>query len=575
MDTESNSEFHRKAIALVICFIIAFFYVETTLKPWLRKDEIRKEQIATQSGTEESPQVAGSEAAGEGSPSAVATGVGAGSPSGIVVPDETVLDEVGSVQISNGKIQAEISLLGGRVRHLKLLEYPTTKSDNSEPLELIDHLDDQVYPLGVRVGKQRDIGVRYTLQNFPESSSFENIQEETQLSFSGVLPGGEKIEKLLRFYPDSYVIDVEVRTSAEKQPIRVEWTRYVEDGESSMLDPGNTQDFTWFSEGSGAERLSVGDLEVASKPVGAVRWLSLANKYFMAALISPLGSTQASIKKDGKTYIASVTQPEAGALKLFVGPKKHDVLEAQGLELERNINFGMFGFISVPLLRMLQLLYGIMGNYGLAVVTLTILVRLALYPLNATSFKTMKKMQALKPDLDRIKQNEDKQAAQMQMMALYKKEGVNPLGGCLPMLMQFPIFLGLYYALMLAVELRHAEFTMWINDLSSPEWLMLGSIGIPVLVLLWLLSMVAQQLTMPSQMDPAQKKMMMVMPVVLSFMFVTMPSGLVLYWLTSNLITIGQQKGLHLAHDDGKSALKITLTVSLIVFVTALVLSFF
>ena len=221
--------------------------------------------------------------------------------------------------------------------------------------------------------------------------------------------------------------------------------------------------------------------------------------------------------------------------------------------------------------------YGIFGNYGLAIVTLTILVRLALYPLNSASFKQMKAMQDLKPEMDRIREEfKDKQEQQMQLMALYKKHGVNPLGGCAPVLLQMPIFLGLYSALMLAVELRHAPFAGWIVDLSAPEKLMVLGVGVPVMVILFVVSMMVQQWTTPSQMDPTQKKVMMAMPLALGFMFAKFPSGLTLYWLTSNLISIGQQKGLYLSHDSGKaSALKITLSVSVVVFVLAYVVTLF
>jgi YidC/Oxa1 family membrane protein insertase len=162
------------------------------------------------------------------------------------------------------------------------------------------------------------------------------------------------------------------------------------------------------------------------------------------------------------------------------------------------------------------------------------------------------------------------------MMELYKKKGVNPLGGCLPVLLQMPIFIGLYAALSLAVELRHAHFAGWIDDLSAPEKLMLSStFGIPVMVILFVISMMVQQWTTPTTMDPAQKKVMMVMPVVMGFMFASFPAGLTLYWLTSNLISIGQQNAMHSSDKHGKSPLAITLSVSAAVFALAFVASLF
>ena len=155
-------------------------------------------------------------------------------------------------------------------------------------------------------------------------------------------------------------------------------------------------------------------------------------------------------------------------------------------------------------------------------------------------------------------------------MSLYKKRGVNPLGGCLPILLQMPIFIGLYSALMLAVELRHAPFALWVHDLSAPEKLMLGGFGIPVMVLLFITSMLIQQWITPSNIDPTQKKMMMVMPLIFGFMFAKMPAGLTLYYLTNNLISIGQQRAIQ--GKGGKSAVLVTASVSLAVFLFAFAL---
>jgi len=255
---------------------------------------------------------------------------------------------------------------------------------------------------------------------------------------------------------------------------------------------------------------------------------------------------------------------------IFSGPKSYTLLNDLGFELRRLLDLGKTGIISGPLLSFLNIFYKLVGNYGLAIVLLTIVVKLVLYKLNTSQFKQMKAMQALKPELDKIKENvKDKQQQQVALMDLYKKKGVNPLGGCLPVLVQMPVFIGLYSALSLAVELRHAHFGGWVHDLSSPDALMIGGIAVPMLVVLFTLSMLVQQWVTPSTMDPQQKKIMMIMPVFMFFMFKNFPAGLAVYWLTNNLISIGQQQGMHYNDRSGKSGFKITGIVALAVFILA------
>jgi YidC/Oxa1 family membrane protein insertase len=172
-----------------------------------------------------------------------------------------------------------------------------------------------------------------------------------------------------------------------------------------------------------------------------------------------------------------------------------------------------------------------------------VLIKLAFIPLTQKSLTSMKEMQKLQPQMAKIREKfkDDREKLNKEMMELYKRHRVNPLGGCLPMLLQFPVFIGLYQALLNAVELRHARFALWINDLSAPDRLMISGVGIPVLTILMGASMLLQQWMTPSAGDPTQKTMMLILPVVFTFMFINFPSGLVLYWLVNNLLSVGQQ----------------------------------
>jgi YidC/Oxa1 family membrane protein insertase len=236
-------------------------------------------------------------------------------------------------------------------------------------------------------------------------------------------------------------------------------------------------------------------------------------------------------------------------LRGYMGPKEMERLELLGGETVRAIDLG-WSWVQ-PLTRFfalfLAMLYSIVPNYGLAIIILTIAVRVVTAPLTIKQMRSMERMRALSPKLKEIqaKHADDRQKQSEQTMALYKSEGVNPLGGCMPMLLQFPVFIGLFYALRSTIQLRQSPFFGWIDDLSAPETLFeIPGLGIPIRVLPLIMgaSMVLQQKITPTQMDPAQAKMMMtVMPVMMTVLFYRFPSGLVLYWMVSNIIAISHQ----------------------------------
>jgi YidC/Oxa1 family membrane protein insertase len=214
-----------------------------------------------------------------------------------------------------------------------------------------------------------------------------------------------------------------------------------------------------------------------------------------------------------------------------------------GFELTKAIDLGIFSALAHPLLDLLRFFHRVFGNWGLSIILLTLLIKAAFLPLAKKSFKSMAAMQVVQPKIKalREKYQSDPNKLNAELIALYKREGINPMGGCLPMLIQLPVFLGLYNALLNSIELRHAPFALWITDLSAPERLELWGMAIPVMVIIMGISMFVQQWTMPSAMDPMQKKIMMFMPVMFTFFFINFPAGLVLYWLVNNIISIVQQ----------------------------------
>ncbi len=494
-------------------------------------------------------------------------------------PTDSQIASAGLVSIETGKLTLKLSLLGGRLTEALLRDFASTIEKGSPRLNLIEHVEGNELPLGVYNGALSDEMVQYRVASDQgsdaNSSSFVvDSNKPLTLTLKGSLPDGRGIEKALTFHHDGYLMDVAISVDAPDSRgsrLELEWTRLIPADSASLLDPYHVSGYVWF-DGQKAQREAFSELKGDSVNFGNIGWLSMSDKYFMVGLISPSAPTPGNAIKTGELFRARLAGTDrAGEYKIFLGPKSYRLLNDAGFELHRNINFGKTGFISAPLLSLLHFFYGLLGNYGLAIVCLTILVKAALFPLNSTSFKQMKAMQEIQPEVKRIRETiTDKQQQQLEMMSLYKKRGVNPLGGCLPILLQMPIFIGLYSALMLAVELRHAPFALWVHDLSAPEKLMLGGFGIPVMVLLFITSMLIQQWITPSNIDPTQKKMMMVMPLIFGFMFAKMPAGLTLYYLTNNLISIGQQRAIQ--GKGGKSAVLVTASVSLAVFLFAFAL---
>ena len=233
---------------------------------------------------------------------------------------------------------------------------------------------------------------------------------------------------------------------------------------------------------------------------------------------------------------------------LFYGPKKLTLLKEIGSNLEKIINFGWFDVIAKPTLYLLNWLYSIFGNYGIAIILVTVILKALFWPITQKGLKSMKNMQKLQPKMVKIKEKYKDDAARMnqEVMNLYKTYKVNPLGGCLPMVLQIPVFFALYKVLLQSIELRHAPFMLWITDLSAPDRLYLGFDvpylgGLPVLTLLMGASMFLQQKMTPTTADPTQAKIMMFLPIIFTFMFLNFASGLVLYWFVNNLLSIFQQ----------------------------------
>jgi len=295
---------------------------------------------------------------------------------------------------------------------------------------------------------------------------------------------------------------------------------------------------------------------------GKIDWAAYEDNYFICAILpdpegtrslqmSEIDETVRSVITEGEMTLAPGTGKEF-SYELYFGPKKLSILNQIDRNLSKAINFGWFDALAKPMLWLLNFFYEYIRNYGVAIILLTVLIKGALgafWPISQKGMKSMKNMQKLQPKVAKLKEKlkDDPQKMNQEMMALYKTYKVNPLGGCLPMFLQIPFFFALYKVLLMSIELRHAPFMLWINDLAAPDRLWVGFDipylhGIPVLTLLMGASMYLQQKMTPTTADPSQARIMRYLPIVFTFMFLNFASGLVLYWFVNNLLSILQQQ---------------------------------
>ncbi|MBL7050014.1 MAG: membrane protein insertase YidC [Nitrospira sp.] len=378
-------------------------------------------------------------------------------------------------------------------------------------------------------------------KNLPQKLVFEVNTEKLTLSSSGRKTGelvfsynnqGVKLIKKFLFYNDDYKIDIVVDAANIPNFSIPLGTDFGISNKSSSQHVGplylTDTDREEFDE----------DLTESETFTGNIKWIAQEDAYFAAALI-PLTSFPEGVKvwKDEKSAeIAIKLTPAKHEFTLYAGPKEYDRLEAMGHGLEYLVNFGFFTVVALPLFLLLKFFYSYLGNYGWAIIVLTIVVRIPFIPILHKSQKSMKKMTKIQPLMAelKVKYKDDAAKLQKEMMGIYKKHKVNPIGGCLPMFLQVPVFIALFAMLQTAIELRGAPFMFWITDLASAD-------PIYVLPITMGLTMLIQQKMTPTTMDPKQAKMMLMMPIVFTFMFLSFSSGLVLYWLVNNILGIIQQ----------------------------------
>jgi YidC/Oxa1 family membrane protein insertase len=461
------------------------------------------------------------------------------------------------IKVRTGVIEVEIDLHGGDLSSVKLPTYPVHKDKPNVPLQLLNSQPDSFFALqsGLRAADQQP-EANHLAAYTADGSEFVLAEGEDEL----IVPlkwrspsTGLSVEKTFRFYRDSFKVDLEYTVHNEgADPYRaanyVQIQRHYAPPKRSMFD---VDSYSFFGpvvyNGSKYEKLKVDDLAEEPFTQSVEKgWLAAIQHHFLAAAVPPaaeMWSYQARFVED--RFLVSAIGPlqtiapgdsASFSTQLFVGPKMQEQLAAIAPGLDLTVDYGAFALLAQPLFWIIQKIHNVVGNWGLAIIICTLLIKLVFYKLSETSGRSMARMRQMQPRMKALQERykEDKQALSSAMMELYKKEKINPAAGCLPMIVQIPFFMAFYWVLLESVEMRQAPFMLWITDLSSRDPYF-------VLPLLMGAAMWFQQKLNPPPPDPMQAKMMQAMPIIMTGMFAFFPAGLVVYWLTNSVLSIAQQ----------------------------------
>lgn len=442
--------------------------------------------------------------------------------------------------------RATFTTRGAALTSWELKRYRSS-SDGKSLVQLVRQRGKFAEPLTVTVddtshSKELSEGIYRVEKDF---TTLDQGHPTGHITFSYSNPAtGVRLEKQLTFHTESYVVDIALKSSGLAEAVKlglgtnfgvVDWGEgFIGSvGAASLIDDKIEHDMP----------------EAETEHKGPVKWVALQDKYFISALI-PKTSASAWPKKQGDKLVSTAVRlpvDSSGApleLQLFAGPKEFDTLQSLQIRLEDTIDFGWFLFgswdtvraVAKPIFSVLRYINDYTHNYGLTIILLTIIIKVLFVPLQYKSYTSMKKMQGIQPKVAAVQEKfkDDRERLNKELIKLYRDHKVNPVGGCLPMVLQMPVFVSLFNILYMTIDLRQAPLGLWITDLSvqDPYYILPIVMGI---------SMMVMQKIQPTTMDPTQAKMMLMLPVAMTFLFVNFPAGLVLYWLTNNVLTIVQQ----------------------------------
>ena len=452
-------------------------------------------------------------------------------------------------------MRAEISLVGGDIVYLELLKHRDAVDQNKN-LVLLGPEHKFTAQSGLTGDGFPNHKTTYSVSNgvFTLAEGKDAIEIRLDAVGSGNA-SGVNITKIITFHRDSYLIEISHQVSnTTALPVATNaYFQLTRGGKAPAGDSKMVSTYTGaavYSEQDKFHKVDFSDIEknkVSYTTVTNNGWIAIVQHYFVTAVLPPLQAQREyySRKLADDLYavgailpIASIAPGAIGEIKasIYAGPEEQDKLKSIATGLELSVDYGWLTVIAAPLFWFLQYLYAWLGNWGLAIILLTVIIKLIFFPLSAASYKSMAKMKLVTPKMTKIREQyaNDRMKQNQAMMDLYKEEKINPLGGCLPIVVQIPVFISLYWVLLASVELRHAPFYGWITDLAAAD---------PYFILpaLMMASMVLQTRMNPTPPDPVQAKVMQIMPIAFGVMFFFFPAGLVLYWLVNNVLSIAQQ----------------------------------
>ena len=458
------------------------------------------------------------------------------------------------ILVKTDMVVAEISTAGGDLRRLELLHHPD-KEDKSKPFALLQSQSDHIY-----VAQSGLIGeglpthkTRYTAEQGKYELAAGDEKIEVRLAASG--SNGVEVTKVYTFHRGSYLIDVSFEISNQRagaiQPFS--YFQVLRDSQPPVGSVFMIPTYTGaalYTEQEKFKKIEFSALDKgnASYPKNADNgWIAMLQHYFLTAWLpkDKLPREYYAKRLSENEYSAGIIVPvgsvEPGGtaritVPLYAGPEEQSKLASIAPGLDLTVDYGWLTVIGAPLFWLLSFFHSWMGNWGVAIILLTMSVKLAFFPLSAAGYRSMAKLRLVTPKLQRLREQHgnDRQRMHQAMMDFYKTEKINPMGGCLPILVQIPVFISLYWVLLASVELRYAPFALWIEDLSSPDPYF-------VLPVLMGISMFVQSKLSPPAADPIQQKVMQIMPFAFSIFFFFFPAGLVLYSLVNNVLSIAQQ----------------------------------
>jgi len=470
---------------------------------------------------------------------------------------------VKAVKLKSGKkirvltdlLEVEIDTYGGDIRSARLRTYPVALHKTDEPFQLLNDDSKSLYVAqSGLIGKGSVYPNHKTLYRAGNTRyELKQGENDLQVVLTWRAPNGVAYDKVFNFKRDSYVIDVSYRVHNNT---KTTWQGYFYGQLQRIPPPEQTGLFRLPTYSGGAiytpddkyEKISYSDMEknnLARKTTGG--WAAILQHYFVVSWMDPPKQPGELYTRhlDDNHYVIGLKQTtpvtvKAGqtgtaGMELFVGPKEHNRLQHLVEGMNKTVDFGKLTFIASPLFWLLRNIEHLVGNWGWSIILLTMLLKLVFYPLNNASYQSMAKMRRLAPKQAALKERykDDKQRYNQAIMEMYKAEKLNPMAGCLPMFIQIPVFIALYWVLLESVEMRQAPFILWIHDLSAPDPYF-------VLPILMGISMFATTWLTPST-DPTQRKIFMAMPVVMTVFFLFFPAGLVLYWFVNNVLQFIQQ----------------------------------